>query len=206
MESLKNIPTFEELRKITKVKSIFFDMDGTLVNTEPLHARALQETLKQLSSSKKFTKEELLKRYHGLADHFVYADLKVYINASLPNFLEIKNSIFLKLLDESEILIDDRIMELLRDLKSNGYQLALITASEKVPALMLLKKEGIEKFFDLILTRDDCQKTKPDPLPYLEALRLLGITREEAFIFEDSEAGIQAAKNSGIPFKAVNWF
>lgn len=206
MNTLSKIPTLNDLKDLTNCKSIFFDMDGTLVDTEPLHARALQDTLKHFNSTKKISKDELMTRYNGLADNFVFEDLKSFINVNLAQFLDIKNSLFLELLKDSEPLIEDKILNLLNELKSNGYTLALITASEKVAALTLLKKEGIDTYFDLILTRDDCSETKPNPMPYLEALRLLDIKREEAFIFEDSEAGIQAALGSGIPYRAVNWF
>ena len=206
MNTLSKIPTLNDLKDLTNCKSIFFDMDGTLVDTEPLHARALQDTLKHFNSTKKISKKELMTRYNGLADNFVFEDLKSFINVNLAQFLDIKNSLFLELLKDSEPLIEDKILNLLNELKSNGYTLALITASEKVAALTLLKKEGIDTYFDLILTRDDCSETKPNPMPYLEALRLLDIKREEAFIFEDSEAGIQAALGSGIPYRAVNWF
>jgi HAD superfamily hydrolase (TIGR01509 family) len=63
---------------------------------------------------------------------------------------------------------------------------ALVTSSEKVVTKELLIITGLDTFFDLVLTRDDCPKHKPDPWPYVKAQEISGFEKYETLIFEDS--------------------
>ncbi len=203
---INKLPTLDDIRVLTGAKNILFDMDGTLVNTEPLHAKALLETLIELSPSRSYIIEELLQMFHGQADDAVFNALKKDLTISFDDFLKIKNKHFIKSVTDSEMITDLRITDLLKQLKSNDYKIALVTASEKSAAYCLLRKEGLEQFFDVILTREDSSKTKPSPQPYLDAIRKLNIKKEDAFIFEDSETGIQAAIESKIKYAVADWF
>ncbi|WP_372652816.1 HAD family hydrolase [Halobacteriovorax sp.] len=206
MHIIKIIPTLEDIKAITSARSILFDMDGTLVNTEPLHAKALLNTLQELSPKRNFIIEELHQMFHGQGDNDVYKALETELSVSFDDFLTIKNKYFIKSISESERILRPEITSLLEQLKKESYKIALVTASEKSAALCILEKENLKKYFDIILTREDSSETKPSPRPYLDAIEKLNIKKEDAFIFEDSETGIQAAIESKINYAVANWF
>lgn len=206
MQIIKVIPTLQDIKSITSVKSILFDMDGTLVNTEPLHARALLDTLKEVSPAKEFSLEELHLLFNGKADDAVYDALQDHLTITFEAFLDIKNKFFLNGIAGSQRIVEIEIRNLLKDLKKNNYKIALVTASEKSTTFSLLEKEGLKEYFDLILTREDSAMTKPSPQPYLDAISILNIKKEDAFIFEDSKTGIQSAIASQIDYAIAKWF
>lgn len=86
----------------------------------------------------------------------------------------------------------------IKSLKSNGIRTAVVTSSN------LLKMEnvyrchpGFREMFDIILTSEDFSESKPSPYCYLKAMRLFGAGPEDCVVFEDSLAGLQAARASG---------
>ena len=86
----------------------------------------------------------------------------------------------------------------IKSLKSNGIRTAVVTSSN------LLKMEnvyrchpGFREMFDMILTSEDFSESKPSPYCYLKAMKLFGAGPENCVVFEDSLAGLQAARASG---------
>ncbi|MGC8977493.1 MAG: HAD family hydrolase [Candidatus Ratteibacteria bacterium] len=103
----------------------------------------------------------------------------------------------MKILEGENLEISDKIKEVLDYLKGK-YKLAIASNSEKDFVLKIVKKMGMEKYFDWIFTRNDVKKPKPYPEIYKLALKKMEINPEEAIAFEDSETGINSAKSSGI--------
>jgi beta-phosphoglucomutase len=89
----------------------------------------------------------------------------------------------------SEIL--PGVIPILQFLKENQQGIALGSASKN--AKPILEKTGIISYFEVIVDGNDVTNAKPDPEVFLQAARQLGIDQEQAVVFEDSVAGIQAA-------------
>jgi beta-phosphoglucomutase len=117
------------------------------------------------------------------------------INASQEDknkWLIQKNEDYLSYLvnmDQSEIL--EGVLPILQFLKQNQQLIALGSASKN--ARPILEKTGIIHYFDAIVDGNDVTNAKPDPEVFLQAARLLNVNPENAIVFEDSVAGIQAA-------------
>ena len=86
--------------------------------------------------------------------------------------------------------------EILSNLKNNNFKIALATSAAKERALKQLKQADIEKFFDVIISRDDVKETKPNPEIFLKAAEKLNVLPSECIVIEDSSAGIRAAFNA----------
>jgi beta-phosphoglucomutase len=97
-------------------------------------------------------------------------------------------------MDESEIL--PGVLPVLHFLKDNNQKIALGSASKN--ARPILEKTGILPLFDAIVDGNDVSNAKPDPEVFLQAAKKLGVTNENAIVFEDSVAGIQAANIAGM--------
>ena len=80
--------------------------------------------------------------------------------------------------------------------KNNNFKIALATSAAKERALKQLKQADIEKFFDVIISRDDVKETKPNPEIFLKAAEKLNVLPSECIVIEDSSAGIRAAFNA----------
>ena len=99
-----------------------------------------------------------------------------------------------KLSNELELIPNAR--ELLEECKASGIKIALVTASNGRQMRSVLSRFP-KGFFDAAVSRDDVEKSKPDPAPYLLAANLLGVKNEFCVVFEDSPTGVQSGLRSG---------
>lgn len=97
----------------------------------------------------------------------------------------------------------DGLIELLDYLDSNDILYAIASSSGRDRINNLLEKEGILERFNVIVSGEDVKKSKPAPDIFLRALEIVGISKEEALILEDSENGYIAAKDSGINYMII---
>lgn len=207
------IPSVSILRQsYPGTRALFFDMDGTLFDTEKYHAQALIEMGAHYNIKSPLSPDAIHALMIGKADYLVYDIIKDWPGFpkqwSARDFVEDKNQRVIKILksiDKSSFM-HPQILPLLQAAKESGWFVALVTSSEKIITGELLKIAGLNSFFDLELTRDDCPRHKPDPWPYLEALRVAGLTPSEAIIFEDSPVGLSAAVASHAHVIKVEWY
>ncbi|RZF22898.1 HAD family phosphatase [Halobacteriovorax vibrionivorans] len=183
-------------------KYIFFDMDGTILNSEPLHYQVVQ---KLCGNNEIPSMEETF----GMSDEEVYPLIQNALGlASLEEFLELKNSALIGLIGQSDPnnIRHRNIRKLLESLTSKGLKLALVTASQYEVTHPLLEHCELKKYFEIIITEREVEKGKPNPEPYLMAQNHFNAKSEECLIFEDSPTGIRAAQSSGIDYIVVKWF
>lgn len=180
-------------------KAFIFDLDGVIVDTAKYHYLAWQKIANQLGIE--FTPEhnEELKGVSRVRSLDLILALGK-IEASQENkekWLVQKNEDYLSYLvdmDESEIL--SGVIPVLKFLKENNQKIALGSASKN--ARPILEKTGIISYFDAIVDGNDVTNAKPDPEVFLRAAQLLGTNPQDAIVFEDSVAGVQAANIAGM--------
>jgi len=175
-------------------KAFIFDLDGVIVDTAKYHFLAWQKIADELGIE--FTPEhnEELKGVSRVRSLDIILELgKMTASQEDKNkWLKQKNEDYLSYLVDmnmSEIL--PGVLPILRFLKENNQPIALGSASKN--ARPILEKTGILGYFDAIVDGNDVTNAKPDPEVFIQAARLLGIPNENAIVFEDSVAGIQAA-------------
>lgn len=207
MKVLDKVPSLEEVL-FSKTKALIFDMDGTLLNTELVHAQGLLEIIKGTGHSA----SELLEQFCGVAEPQVFKtllDKKILSNINFEEFVNQKNSNFEVLLEDKDLLsklLHTELKELIIEAKNKGIKIALVTASERGTTELFLKKLKLHDLFNIVITRNDTEKTKPDPMPYTTCFKELGIEPDESIIFEDSLTGLAAAKASEANFYKVSWY
>ena len=175
-------------------KAFIFDLDGVIVDTARYHFLAWQKLAQELGIE--FTPEhnEQLKGVSRVRSLDLILELgKVTASQEDKNrWLIQKNEdylAYLKDIDNSEIL--PGVMPILQFLKEKKQSIALGSASKN--ARPILEKTGILHYFDIIVDGNDVTNAKPDPEVFLQATKLLDTTAENAIVFEDSVAGVQAA-------------
>jgi beta-phosphoglucomutase len=175
-------------------KAFIFDLDGVIVDTAKYHFLAWQKIASELGIE--FTPEhnEQLKGVSRVRSLDIILDLgQIEATQEEKNrWLVQKNEDYLSYLvnmNFSEILTG--VIPILQFLKENQQGIALGSASKN--ARPILEKTGIISYFDAIVDGNDVANAKPDPEVFVQAARLLNISNENAIVFEDSVAGIQAA-------------
>ena len=209
----QTVPTLAELKNgFPEVKSFFFDMDGTLFNTESIHADAMLMIAKKFNIRSPHSPEVVHQLMMGKADHLVFELIKdwegVPTHWTAMDFINEKNVNLIDLLKKTDVksYFACEVLKLLNEARKERFYLALVTSSEKVITEELLKLTELQKCFDLVLTRDDCPTHKPDPWPYLKAMEISGSDKSEVLIFEDSHVGLEAATHTGSHVIKVEWY
>jgi len=180
-------------------KAFIFDLDGVIVDTAKYHFLAWQKIASELGIE--FTPEhnENLKGVSRVRSLDLILELG-RIDASQEDknkWLIQKNEDYLSYLvdmDQSEIL--PGVLPILQFLKEHNQKIALGSASKN--ARPILEKTGIIHYFDAIVDGNDVTNAKPDPEVFIQAAKLLGVENENAIVFEDSVAGVQAANIAGM--------
>lgn len=177
------------------LKTIFFDNDGVLVDTERLYYLANKEIFAELglTLTEELFRTHFLKHANGIL-HFLAP-----LNLSPEQIGEIRSKrevIYQKLLREEDILIPG-VSETIEALHQE-YQLAIVTSSRKENVEIIHGRTGFLRFFDFVISEQDYQHAKPHPEPYLTALKRAAVSPQQAIVIEDSERGLIAAREAGL--------
>ena len=165
-----------------------FDLDGVILDTEGSYTAFWDDYGSRHFSEKDFgvkIKGQTLVKILG--DYFPEENERKAITDAINDFERKMSYPFVP-----------GVENYIKSLKSNGIRTAVVTSSN------LLKMEnvyrchpGFREMFDMILTSEDFSESKPSPYCYLKAMRLFGAGPEDCVVFEDSLAGLQAARASG---------
>ena len=122
--------------------------------------------------------------------------------------MEIKENSFFSLLEQQDqsLIISPQIKNLLTEAQISEMTLGVVTSSEKLLAHKLLDRFELKEHFSFVITREDTELNKPNPDPYLLALSKTSFKKDQCVIFEDSNAGLSAAKNAGIKAYQAGWY
>jgi HAD superfamily hydrolase (TIGR01509 family) len=175
--------------------AILFDNDGVLVDTEGLYFRANREVLAGIGVELDQAAYVELFLREGLGAWHL-AEARGHSAEAIDLLRAARYRRYVELVDESPILIAG-VAELVPRLAAR-YRLAIVTSSEPGPFGRTHARTGLLPHFELVLTRVDYQRSKPDPEPYLCAVARLGLPAARCLVIEDSERGLRAAKAAGL--------
>ncbi len=176
-------------------QAILFDNDGVLVDTEALYFRANREVLATAGVDLDEASYVELYLRQGIGAFHLAAE-RGLSPAEILALRAARNRRYIELVANEDILIPG-VFDLLRRL-SQRYRLAIVTSAEPEPFARSHARTGLLPFFEVVLTRADTVRAKPDPDPYLMAVSRLDIDGAQALVIEDSERGLRAAKAAGL--------
>lgn len=177
------------------LKALIFDMDGTLVHSDPVHLQAFAEVL----GPEGVVIDDVMFRNSiiGYTNESIFSTLLPQHSVSEhEQFAQRKEAAFRRLATDLRPL--DGLLELLDWADRHEIPVALVTNAPVLNATHMLDIIGVTRRFAVTVTIEDVVRGKPDPLPYLTALERLGITADSAIAFEDSPSGMRAAKAAGL--------
>ncbi|MEO6471962.1 MAG: HAD family phosphatase [Aeromicrobium sp.] len=184
-----------------RLAAVLWDLDGTVVDTEPLWMDAEQELAD--AHGKTWTQEDGLKLVgNSLIESGIYIQKRLEIDMSPEEIVDYLVRRLSRRLKEGPISWRPGARELLNALKSEGVPMALVTMSYKSIADPIVEHLP----FDAVVTGDAVTHGKPHPEPYLKAAELLGVDPSECVAIEDSGTGAASAHAAGCQVLVVPHF
>jgi len=177
------------------VKWIFFDNDGILVDTESLYFQANREVLGSIGIDLTQALFMQVSMQQGQST-FVLAQDRGIDQAIFDRLHEIRNKRYAELIC-SGVRIMDGVKETLTALEAK-VAMGVVTSCRKVHFDLIHQRTRLLNYFKFVITTEDVRHTKPDPEPYLMALKRSGCSASECLVIEDSERGLAAAIAAGI--------
>jgi beta-phosphoglucomutase len=190
-----------------KIKAVIFDMDGTIINTEPAWQNVTKHVLKMYRGIEKFTTEQqrFLQTLSGVGLEQAALEVKRYfdLKQSIDEIMEHKKQavdLYFK-----EIHFIEGFETFHKRLQEYSLPTSIATNADPLTLRKLSHQMNFGQFFGshLYCSADAGNKHKPDPAVFLYAARQLGVAPEECVIFEDSIAGFKAAQAAGIKCIAI---
>lgn len=181
------------------LKAVIFDMDGVLVDSEPVHFKANQITLEKLCGV------HLDYEYYR---HFIGSTIRAMWQEMHDDF-GITQYTWEELLEENDKILEELLekqgypsvkgaAELVKRLKKDGYLLAVASSSKMEKIISNITNLGIRECFDALVSGMELQRPKPAPDIFLQAAKLLGVEPHECLVVEDSCNGIRGAAAAGM--------
>jgi len=176
------------------MSAILFDMDGTLIDSEPLWLKAEIEVMAEVGCH--WDEQDQINCLGGPAER-----TERYMQERSQNIKPY--GYFINRLHEvmraritNELDLIPNALSLLKECKDAGIKTALVTASSRDLMTIVLKRFP-PGTFDVVVSGDDVEKSKPDPAPYLLAAKQLSVDISKCLVLEDSLTGVQSGLSSG---------
>ncbi|MFC6095258.1 HAD family hydrolase [Flavobacterium qiangtangense] len=179
------------------VKTVIFDMDGVLVNSEPLHHEVSLVHYKDLNIE---VTDDIFATFTGNSNKMIYQKLKdrFELQQEIEDLILAKNNLFIDAFDKKEDLeLMPGVKDLIINLYKNGVQLIVASSSEMEIIDKVFERFDLNQYFTHKVSGNDFPESKPNPAIFIKAASYSKAPIEECVIIEDSTNGIKAAKAAG---------
>jgi len=180
------------------INAVIFDMDGVIVDTEPVHRYAY---FKQFDELNILVTDEMFASYTGNSTRNVFQKLKetFEIDTEVEDLIQRKRTIFNEAFDTKEDLyLIEGVENLIKKLYNAGFELILASSASVVTIDRVFKRFNLYPYFSHIVSGENFPKSKPHPAIFQHAASLSRFPKEECIVIEDSWNGVEAAVGAGL--------
>ena len=176
--------------------AIIFDMDGVLIDSQPLHYEMDIRVLKACGYPATL---DSVTPYTGLSNQLRWPKYKeaYHLSPTVPELIKMSEASMWEVFGETNLVPIDGIPPLLQSIKDSGTYCGVASASPRALVAFVLEKTGLTPYFDSITTAEEVAHSKPAPDIYLCAAQKAGFPPTGCIAIEDSPAGILSAHSAG---------
>jgi len=194
---------------LTKLEAVLFDMDGLIVDTEPIHFQAFREYMKKHGVD---MPESMMAEFIGLPERDNLRDLKAKyrLDTSLEHMVTERRAIYLDLIRTQPLRVFPGFWEFSAAARERGVRQAVVSSAPQEQVVIVLSRlfEGRPdgppaRYLDGIVTGNDIHHNKPAPDIYLEGAKRVGVAPGRCLALEDSPPGAQSAVSAGMTVIAI---
>ncbi len=176
------------------IKGLIFDIDGTLINSMPVHFKSWQAIAKTYGFE---YPEALFFKNSGRSTGSIVALINIEQGLHLDpeEIIQAKKSSYRKLAVKIEPI--PQVLKIVTEY-CGKLPMALGTGEYRDIATANIKAAGLNKYFDIMVSADDVTHPKPDPETFLKCAELMQVAPEACQVFEDGDLGLEAARRCGM--------
>ena len=176
---------------------IIFDMDGVLLDSEPMHQKIIYETfqLKGIPFDKAY-----IQTLTGMSAFPMWEKVKrdAQRTESVEELMQFHRDYFFKRLPEMKVPLVPHVKDVLEKFKNEGKHLSLASSSGRKLIDIFTQQTNIAHYFEVIMSGDDVQYSKPNPEIFLKVAQWYHLPATQFTVIEDSTNGVKAAKSAGM--------
>ncbi|WP_314278750.1 HAD-IA family hydrolase [Capnocytophaga sputigena] len=176
---------------------IIFDMDGVLLDSEPMHQEIIYETfqLEGIPFDKAY-----IQTLTGMSAFPMWEKVKrdAQRSESVEELIKFHRDYFFKRLPEVKVPLVPHVKDVLEKFKNEGKHLSLASSSGRKLIDIFTQQTNIAHYFEVIMSGDDVQYSKPNPEIFLKVAQWYGLPATQFTVIEDSTNGVKAAKSANM--------
>ena len=176
---------------------IIFDMDGVLLDSEPMHQEIIYETfqLEGIPFDKAY-----IQTLTGMSAFPMWEKVKhdAQRSESVEELIKFHRDYFFKRLPEVKVPLVPHVKDVLEKFKNEGKHLSLASSSGRKLIDIFTQQTNIAHYFEVMMSGDDVQYSKPNPDIFLKVAQWYGLPATQFTVIEDSTNGVKAAKSAGM--------
>ncbi len=176
---------------------IIFDMDGVLLDSEPMHQEIIYEVfqLEGIPFDKAY-----IQTLTGMSAFPMWEKVKhdAQRSESVEELIKFHRDYFFKRLPEVKVPLVPHVKDVLENFKNEGKHLSLASSSGRKLIDIFTQQTNIAHYFEVIMSGDDVQYSKPNPEIFLKVAQWYGLPATQFTVIEDSTNGVKAAKSAGM--------
>lgn len=183
------------------IDTVIFDMDGVLIDSEPIHQRVNLAYFDKLGAS--VAQDFYDQNFIGLPleQMLIYLKKEHHLQQGIAEMMTECTALLVEDFTQSELQPADGVEDLLKTLRQRQLQLAVGSSSPPDLIALIIRKLGLSKYFDQLVSGYQVERGKPNPDLFLKIAELLSVSPHKCAVIEDSALGLEAAYKAGM--KAV---
>ncbi len=191
---------------MTYLKGVYWDLDGTIANTElEAHLPAFNNAFSDIGidwnwDTNKYIQLLKINGGRNRIAHYSRLNNDYFSDDLILKIHEKKQSHYLELIKKNSVNLKTGVLRLINELYRKKIRQFIVTSSSRNQVDLLIKYlfNGFNPF-EFIISSEDVELKKPNPLPYLKAVKLSGINKKNSIVFEDSNPGLRSSLAANLP-------